>query len=546
MSYNAGANYCESIVSTESSDDAYEPSSSTKRRLDFKITTHINVDNIAVMSDKAGVSDRATATIATAVLEEAGLVNELDTSKVIDKNKIRRAKKRMRSKLSRVAADADRDESIKGIYFDGRKDTTKIKETVGYRTYVKCIKEEHVSLIQEPGSEYLGHITPITGSARNVVSSIMDFFHSMNIDTSGVIAVGCDGTAVNTGKNNGIIRLLEEKLGRPLHWFICLLHMNELPLRHLINQIDGKTTGPATFEGSIGRMLPNCESREVVEFIPVNAEDINVDSKDLSTDQKYLLQIYRAISSGHCPQELALKSPGKMHHARWLTTANRILRCYISEQNPSSDLVAVVGYIMKVYVPAWFHIKMKPSVFQGAKHLHKIIAATRSLDDRLRGIINKVLQNNSYFAHHENLLLAMTQDESGCIRELGYRRILKARQQNAEDGGVRRFAPPKLLLDATVYHQMIDWQAIRLTEPPATRNLSDEKLKELIQSREPLGDGLLDFPCHTQAVERIIKLVTDASGSVVGEQNRDGFIRARIEGRKRLPTFESKKDYTIK
>jgi len=36
------------------------------------------------------------------------------------------------------------------------------------------------------------------------------------------------------------------------------------------------------------------------------------------------------------------------------------------------------------------------------------------------------------------------------------------------------------------------------------------------------------FPCHTQAVERAVKLVTDASTAVCGESARDGFIRARI------------------
>jgi len=32
------------------------------------------------------------------------------------------------------------------------------------------------------------------------------------------------------------------------------------------------------------------------------------------------------------------------------------------------------------------------------------------------------------------------------------------------------------------------------------------------------------FPCHTQSVERSVKLVTDASIAVCGESARDGFI----------------------
>ena len=76
----------------------------------------------------------------------------------------------------------------------------------------------------------------------------MEFLHYNNFDLNDVVAIGCDGTAVNTGCKSGVIRLLEEKLEKPLHWFVCLLHSNELPLRH----IDGKTSGPATFTGPIG------------------------------------------------------------------------------------------------------------------------------------------------------------------------------------------------------------------------------------------------------------------------------------------------------
>ena len=72
-------------------------------------------------------------------------------------------------------------------------------------------------------------------------------------------ATGCEGTAVNTGTNGGIVRLLEIKLGRPLHWFICQLHANELPLRHLIKTLDGKTTGPSGCTGDIGKQLEDCE-----------------------------------------------------------------------------------------------------------------------------------------------------------------------------------------------------------------------------------------------------------------------------------------------
>ena len=51
------------------------------------------------------------------------------------------------------------------------------------------------------------------------------------------------------------------------------------------------------------------------------------------------------------------------------------------------------------------------------------------------------------------------------------------------------------------------------------------------------------IPCHTQVVERHIKIVTEASASVIGMVNRDGFILNKLKSRKLMPKFESKQDF---
>ena len=39
------------------------------------------------------------------------------------------------------------------------------------------------------------------------------------------------------------------------------------------------------------------------------------------------------------------------------------------------------------------------------------------------------------------------------------------------------------------------------------------------------------FPGHTQAVERCVKLVTEACVAICGEDRRDGFIRVCLQSR---------------
>jgi hypothetical protein len=135
---------------------------------------------------------------------------------------------------------------------------------------------------------------------------------------------------------------LEEHLGHSLHWAVCQLHANELPLRHLFTELDGSTSGPRQFTGAIGKALTelNCDNLPVVDFHRIESEEVNISNeymRDLSTDQKYLLQMHNAVRMGHCDGILAVKKTGKMAHSRWLTTASRALRLYVSTEDPSEN-----------------------------------------------------------------------------------------------------------------------------------------------------------------------------------------------------------------
>ncbi|GBN99482.1 hypothetical protein AVEN_4645-1 [Araneus ventricosus] len=73
------------------------------------------------------------------------------------------------------------------------------------------------------------------------------------------------------------------------------------------------------------------------------------------------------------------------------------------------------------------------------------------------------------------------------------------------------------------------------------RQISSHELLKMIQDDVPMdGWDFIKFPSHTQAVERIVKLATEASRKRVGQQNMDGFIRVTVESMKQITQFESK------
>lgn len=498
----------------------------------------------AIACDRTGISDRAGAIIATAVLEDLGIVTETNPSNVIDRHKIRRERKKIRTKYQQK--NEKQLEILKGFYFDGRKDQTLVQERKKGKLYPKTVLEEHVTMISEPGSQYLGHIAPTSSSALSISQMVLQFMENRNISIQELVAIGCDGTAVNTGYKTGLIRRFEETIGQPIHWFICQLHANELPLRQLIKHLDGKTSGPNAFCGAIGKALTNCEKLPIVNYDTISSQFPKIDKMDLSTDQQYLWDICQCVTNGNCPLSLSQKNPGKVSHARWLTTANRIMRLYISSPEPSKELQILAEFIVKVYAPMWFTIKANPYCTDGPRNLWKTINLSRYLANELKAVIDPVLQRNGFFGHPEAILLSMITDERQVIRELGFNRILQARR--VQKDGIRYFRIPPFNFTADSYDELIHWQNCELTEPPMTINLAENDLRNLTSSEEMVHQHLrsLKFPCHNQTVERFVQIVTDVSSRVYGENNRDGLIRTRIESRKIMPSFETKCEYRLK
>ncbi len=257
---------------------------------------------------------------------------------MIDRSKISRAKIKVRQDLQNAPTSYEQNK-VQGVYFDGRHDKTLVKEKRGAKYYQTTLVEDHYSLVQEPGSQYLGHTTPDSGSALSVSESILSFISTKSPEILESLQVlGSDGTVVNTGMKNGVIRRIELKVGRPLQWVICLLHLNELPLRHLFESIDGPTSGPTSYTGPIGKQIQTCETLSIVRFAKIDTEIPDIDIAVLSKDQQYMLQIVHTIKSGVFPPDLSNRDPGSLNLSRWLTTGNRILRLYVSNAKPSANL----------------------------------------------------------------------------------------------------------------------------------------------------------------------------------------------------------------
>ena len=180
--------------------------------------------------------------------------------------------------------------------------------------------------------------------------------------------------------------------------------------------------------------------------------------------------------------------------------------------------------------------------------MHERIQKTRRIPSEIQEIVLPIIQRNGYFSQSENILQAMVNDENMIVRELGLRRVLRSRKLcKGPLTKIRAFKVPKINFDADIYYEMIDWQNVEVTPPPLLHDFTNDEIDKAIVEGNPLllGSKLLNIPCHTQAVERVIKLVTVASSKVCGQTSRDGYIRAALQSRKVIPTFNTKNQFQV-
>lgn len=264
----------------------------------------MSVINLAKAADRYDVSD--TTTLASAAYLDAGMISEDNTILVVDRSKIRRARRALRS----ASVESLHSETLHAFFFDGRKDMS-LKYQFGR---LRKVLHDHISIVQEPRSLFLSHVTVEDGGARCLADTIWNRLLDKNVDTSTIKGIGCDGTNTNFGRDNGAIRLFELLIRSHVQWLVCLLHSNELPFRVLLGHYVAKTNDPQSFSGPLGAKLKICQTLPIVEFeiLDFGSELLNIDTTALNTDKKYLIDICRVIATAVVPVDFQHRATGTL------------------------------------------------------------------------------------------------------------------------------------------------------------------------------------------------------------------------------------------
>ena len=258
--------------------------------------------------------------------------------------------------------------------------------------------------------------------------------------------------------------------------------------------------------------------------------------------------------------------------------------CTLELPRPTSQLRRIINIIIKFSAPMWFIIKCNPLATQGPLNTFKAMKLLKHLNTEEKAVAKKALQGKAFFAHSDQLLLAMCADKDEEVRRKAVKLIRNLREQVQDklleeeeetdfdsdievevdeellmytddeetdeeeeeedpsivlDQTVRKVHVPDLKWQARSYHTMIDWTKSLESEPPFIAKLSDDDIIKILDSPLQVPRWLN----NTQAVERGIKAVTESCTAVTGPVERDGYIKQRMHSRKLMPKFNTKRDF---
>ena len=351
-------------------------------------------------------------------------------------------------------------QGITSIFFDSRIDKTLVPKEINSSVVNQGGTEEHYALCYEPGGKCFSHLVPEAPAPSNegddhvepdirhgelVADCIIREMSDLKIPSTKIVALGADSTYTNTGNKGGIICWLEKKWNRRCHHIICLQHINELPVKRLIKEMDGPTTCANKFSGEIGKHLTDVETMEInPNFVPIKVDDMpDIPAtvvSEFNADFKYLYKIAKVVTTGVIPENFSLYKIAELNHARWTTTCSRFLRYFISKHDLDAEtaetLHTIAKYIVSVYIPIFFKIRSASS-WLDAPHIYlNLLMRLRQQSPEVQAILAKSIQLGAYCLHEETLLLTMLSDKDEEVRRFAVQTIkdIRIKEGNPDIG----------------------------------------------------------------------------------------------------------------
>ena len=84
-------------------------------------------------------------------------------------------------------------------------------------------------------------------------------------------------------------------------------------------------------------------------------------------------------------------------------------------------------FMLNMYLPGWFKIKSRPHCQDGARNFQYLMDLSKDLCQADQVIAQKVMSDNSHWAHTENIIIGCLSDDREEIRRKAVLYIVRSR-----------------------------------------------------------------------------------------------------------------------
>ena len=179
---------------------------------------------------------------------------------------------------------------------------------------------------------------------------------------------------------------------------------------------------------------------------------------------------------------------------------------------------------------------------EGPRHILFQLQCLKSQSKEVVDLVRPTIKRSAWYAHSEAILQTLLCSNDQLERKKGVKIIQTIREKKKNDAKLEPFnirirKTPDINFNATSIEGLISWSE-EVSEPPLTCFLSNLELTNF--NKVPMK--VPDWPCHSQSVERTVKMVTKASSKYFSHEKRDGGIRTQEATRRLMSRNDSKQD----
>ena len=131
----------------------------------------------------------------------------------------------------------------------------------------------------------------------------------------------------------------------------------------------------------------------------------------MSTDQKTSYKLCQAVRAGSLPKEMQEMQPGKLNHARWLTTAQRIVFLWTRKHGLKGKDLRVLKLLTKFcldsYFKCYYDIKVKHSLADAPRHILTQLRILKTQPEAVKKAVTPYVKSGAWYTHTENVLLSL-------------------------------------------------------------------------------------------------------------------------------------------